>query len=164
MGASPRLNLKLEKKLKDAEKIKADLEKAQKELAAAKQAGDVKTIKAELEKVRKELAEANKIVVASRGMAVQFTKLKLNRIKTSKKKASVSWKSSGEKLDGYILYKSLKKAGGFKIAGRTATMKVTVKKGLKKGRKAYFKVRGYKVVDGKRVYTGFSAVKAAKIR
>lgn len=154
----------LEKKLKDAEKVKADLERAQKELAAEKQAGDVKTIKAELEKVRKELAEANKIVVASRGMAVQLTKLKLNRIKTSKKKASVSWKSSGEKLDGYILYKSLKKTGGFKIAGRTTAMKVAVKKGLKKGRKAYFKVRGYKVVDGKRVYTGFSSVKAAKIR
>ena len=155
----------LEKKLKDAEKVKADLEKAQKDLAAAKKAADVSAIKAELEKTRKELAEAKKALAsANASNNVKLTKVKLNKVKASGKKAKIYWKSSGEKLDGYVVYKSAKKAKGFKVAGTTEATKITVKKGLKKGKTFYFKVRGYKTVEGKRVYTSFSTVKAVKIK
>ena len=45
-----------------------------------------------------------------------------------------------------------KKNGLYKLVGTTTTNTFT-KKNLKKGTSYYFKVKAYKVVDGKKVYT-----------
>ncbi|MCI9638646.1 MAG: hypothetical protein HFE72_00705 [Emergencia sp.] len=62
-------------------------------------------------------------------------------------------------LDGYEVYKSTKRYSGF---GKTPYFKTTTKKNyinnkeLKKGRTYYYKVRGYKVVGGQKIYTPWS--------
>jgi len=58
------------------------------------------------------------------------------------------------------------KSGKYKKI-KTVKNKKTVsytKKKLKKNKKYYFKVRSYKVIDGKKVYGSYSSVKSVKIK
>ena len=77
-----------------------------------------------------------------------------------------------KKAKGYEIYRSTKSSSGFK---KIAKVKVTKKnknkktlsytnKKLKKGKKYYYKVRYYKTVAGKKVYSEFSKVKKVKIK
>lgn len=96
----------------------------------------------------------------------------LSSVKNSKKKAAViKWKRV-KKAKGYQIYRSTKSTSGFK---KIATVKVTKKnknkktlsytsKKLKKGKKYYYKIRYYKTVAGKKVYSEFSKVKKVKIK
>ena len=63
----------------------------------------------------------------------------------------------------YEVFKSTKPTGKFKKAATAKKAKAVVKK-LKKGKTFYFKVRGFKKVGGKKVYTQFSDVAKAKIK
>lgn len=81
---------------------------------------------------------------------------------TGKKKMTVLWKKvSG--ANGYqIRYKqSGKKEKTVTVKGGASTKKVI--SGLKKGKKYTVKVRAYKAVSGKRMYSGWSAKKTVKI-
>lgn len=72
----------------------------------------------------------------------------------------VSWtkENTGFKVDGYKVYRSTtNKEGSFK-AVKTTTSTSWKNTGLKDGKKYYYKVRGYRVVDGKTVYTEWSNV------
>lgn len=76
-------------------------------------------------------------------------------------KITVTWKKlKTVDVDKYIVYRSTKKNSGFKKVGSvSATMKTyTDAKNLKKGKKYYYKVRGYVKIDNKNVYTKYSAV------
>lgn len=67
---------------------------------------------------------------------------------------------------GYVVYMSKSKKGKFSKKATVKsgkTTKVTIKK-LKKGRTYYFKMKAYKTVNGKKVYSKFSKVKKAAIR
>ncbi len=81
---------------------------------------------------------------------------------TAKSKTSVSikWKKvSGVK--GYVIYQ--KKSGGSykKIATISGSTKVSyTQKGLKSGTKYYYKIKAYKVVKGKKVYSSYSSAKS----
>ena len=84
--------------------------------------------------------------------------------KTGKRKAVIRWnKIAGAK--GYEVFRAAKKKGKYKkikTIKKNKTVKFTNKK-LKKGKRYYFKVRGYKVINGKKIYGSFSKIKSVKI-
>ena len=104
----------------------------------------------------------SKIVSAKPTLA----KVKNLKAKGQKKKVKLTWKKvSG--ADGYAIYRSAKKNGKYKQVklikkGKTTTF---TQKKLKKGKKFYYKIRAYRNVNGKKVYsTGYTAAKVVKVR
>ncbi|MCI7619646.1 MAG: fibronectin type III domain-containing protein, partial [Firmicutes bacterium] len=88
---------------------------------------------------------------------------KLDATKAGKKGIKVTWKTAdGKKLDGVEFFRSVKKNSGYgkkafftsKKAGTTGYYLNT--KSLKKGTRYYYRVRGYVLVDGQKVYTDWS--------
>ena len=93
--------------------------------------------------------------------------LKITAKSTAKKGSiTVKWTVKGDAsaADGYQIWKSTKKNSGFKKAITTTKKSYKNTKGLKKGTRYYYKVRAYKVVDGKNVYSDWSnkAIRIAK--
>lgn len=94
--------------------------------------------------------------------AVKATQIKLKSklVKVKGKTAiSLTWSKTGDaKLDGYEVRRSVKKNSGYgtKPYKLTKSTKYTNSKSLKKDRTYYYKVRGYKIIDGKKVYTKWS--------
>lgn len=87
-------------------------------------------------------------------------KLKSKFVKVKgKRTVKLTWTSTGNmKLDGYEIRRSLKKTGGktVKFSVKATNKKYSDSKSLKKGKKYYYKIRGYKVVEGKKIYTAWS--------
>ena len=86
------------------------------------------------------------------------------KVTAGKKKATLTWKKvSG--ADGYELQMSTSKNGKFsKIKTANAkTVKYTKSK-LTKGKKYYFKMRTYRTVGGKKIYSSWSAAKSVKVK
>ncbi|MDD4377541.1 MAG: DUF4430 domain-containing protein [Eubacteriales bacterium] len=76
-------------------------------------------------------------------------------VKSKAKKGAiiVRWtKSKGYKVDGYKVYRATKKNGKYKVV-RTTAKRNYKNTAVKKGQIYYYKVRGYRTVDGKKVYT-----------
>ncbi len=68
--------------------------------------------------------------------------------------------------NGYVIYRSTKKDSGFKkiaTVKKKKTVTYTDKK-CKTGTKYYYKVRAYRMVDGKKKYSGYSEVISAKTK
>ena len=87
--------------------------------------------------------------------------LKITASSTAKKGSiTVKWTVKGDAAaaDGYQIYRSVKKNSGFGTKPIFTTAKQTYKntKSLKKGTRYYYKVRAYKVVDGKTYYSDWS--------
>lgn len=85
--------------------------------------------------------------------------LKITASSTAKKGSiTVKWtvKGNAAAADGYQIWKSTKKNSGYKKAFTTTKKSYKNTKGLKKGTRYYYKVRAYKVVDGKNVYSDWS--------
>lgn len=85
-------------------------------------------------------------------------------VKSSKTRtATVSWKAvSG--ADGYDVYCGVSKSKiKTAIAKGTTSLNVTKTK-LTKNKTYYFRARAYKIVNGKKVYTSYSAVKSVKVK
>ena len=84
--------------------------------------------------------------------------LKLTAKSTAKKGSiTIKWTAKGvAEVDGYQVWKSTKANKGFKKAFTTKKTSYKNTKGLKKGKTYYYKVRAYKVVDGKNVYSDWS--------
>ncbi|MDO5294287.1 MAG: fibronectin type III domain-containing protein, partial [bacterium] len=85
-------------------------------------------------------------------------------VKAGTKKATVSWKKASG-VTGYELYVSANKSKGFK---KKATIKANQTKitvsNLQVKKTYYFKMRAYKVVGGKKVYSSYSKVVSTKIK
>ncbi len=85
-------------------------------------------------------------------------------LKAGKKQLTASWKSisgaSGYEVQ-YSTSSKMKKAKTVKV--KKSSKKTTVKK-LKKGKKYYVRVRTYKTVNGKKIYSNWSKVKNVKVK
>ena len=92
----------------------------------------------------------------------------LSKVSVSSKKVSVKWKKQTKSVTGYeIQYsssKSFTKKTSKTVTVSGAKKTKTTLSGLKSGKKYYFRVRTYKVVNGKKYYSGWSKVKNVKIK
>ena len=90
---------------------------------------------------------------------VQSTTIKASTKLTKKGKITVSWKkSAGYKVDGYEIFRSTKKTVSTKKPVFTTAKTSYTNTAVKKGTRYYYKVRGYRVVNGEKVYTRISNV------
>ena len=119
----------LEKKLADCEKVIAELKKA----------------KDGVEKLKDTEAKVKKAVTTK----LTLKGLKLKPVKGHKMK--LSWKSGGNP-DGYQVAYKKAKAKKYSKAKTVKKLKYASKK-LRKGTKYVFKLRAYKKIDGKKVYS-----------
>lgn len=104
--------------------------------------------------------EADK-AVADQTAAIKATTIKLKSTKV-KGYVKLTWTKSGKyDLDGYDVYRG-KARTSLKRWGGTAKTTYRNAKSLKKGTTYYYKVRGYKVVDGKKFYTKWSNINYRK--
>ena len=97
--------------------------------------------------------------------AATLTKPAIKSLTAGKRKATVKWsKITG--ANGYVIYRSLKKTSNYKAVKtikKSGTISFTNKK-LKKGKRYYFKIRAYRIVSGKKVYSSYSAVKSVRVK
>lgn len=91
-------------------------------------------------------------------------KLKAPRLEVTRKKkgAALSWNKLTY-ADGYHVYMKSSKNGKFKRIAKVTKAKHR-ENGLKSGKTYYFRVRGYRVVKGKKYYGFYSKVVKAKVR
>ncbi len=98
-------------------------------------------------------------------LTTKTTTPKISKVTAGKKKATVKWgKVTG--ATGYEIYMSTNKSKNYsriKTITNGKTIKYTKTK-LKKGKKYYFKIRTYRTVNGKKIYSSYSSVKYAKVK
>ncbi len=93
--------------------------------------------------------------------APKAPKIKSNSNKSGKK-AYLSWsKASGS--SGYKVYMSTKKSSGFKAVYTGSKISFT-KKSLKKKKTYYFKIKAYKTIGSKKIYSEYSKRVSIKIK
>lgn len=83
--------------------------------------------------------------------------------KASSKGITISWKKTSADVDGYQVYRAVKKSGTYKKIVTTKKLSA-VNKSVSSGKTYYYKVRGYKKIDGRTVYTKWSGIVAQKAK
>ena len=81
----------------------------------------------------------------------------------STKKIKLTWTNISSRTTGYNIYMATSKNGNYKNIGSTSKKSFT-KGSLKKGKTYYFKVRAYRTIDGKKVYSSYSSIKSIKCK
>ena len=129
--------------------VRQDLSDAVSAVSAIVKEQEESKRKTEEVKRKKEQERKAKITKAKTVKANLKTKI------VKKKKVKVSWKKPGVAVTGMRIYRSNKKARGFKLIKtiRGSKKKSFLDKKVKKGRKYYYKARFYTVIEGK-VYNG----------
>lgn len=166
----------------EQENLKDRLENAQKELEAlkkqaAKEAEKLESVKKEAaanrekvkaaeEAARRAAEEARKAEAKVQRLEFAAKKVTIRKaVSTGKKKAKVTWKKVSGAQGYEIRYAAngrFKKARRVTVGRGTAVGKVF--KCLKSKRKYYFRVRAYKTVEGKRVYSRISGKKSVRVK
>lgn len=88
-----------------------------------------------------------------------FAKLTAKAVSNGYDSVKVTW-SKDKKADGYIVYRYNAATGKYKAVKNTAACSYTDKK-LVTGKKYTYKVRAYRVLDGKKIYGAYTAKKTA---
>ena len=141
--------------------------------AVKKLEDELKKAQEKADKLEKELGEVNQKTQAANKeveklqakLDVRTKNIRLKSAKSKKaKQATIRW-AKVKNVDGYVVEYSTKAnmKSAKKKNVKASTISLTVKN-LKKGKKYYVRVRGYKVIDGQKVYTQYSAKKAVKIK
>lgn len=82
--------------------------------------------------------------------------------KSGKKSIKITWSKVSETTK-YQIYMSKKKSSGYKRIKTTSAKTFSfTKKGLKRGRRYYFKIRSYKTVGKTKYYSSYSPIKSVK--
>ena len=81
----------------------------------------------------------------------------------STKKIKLTWTNISSRTTGYDIYMATSKNGTYKNIGSTSNKSFT-KGNLTKGKTYYFKVRAYRTIDGKKVYSSYSSIKSIKCK
>lgn len=131
-------------------------------------AGDEDDDKAKEDAAAAEAAQAAKNAKIKAG--VEKTKVvSLKAAEVGSKRVKLTWKksNSGYRVDTYQIWRSTKKSSGYSkiFTSSNATNKYYINtKGLEPNKTYWYKVRGVRTVDGKKVYTPFTKiqVKTAK--
>lgn len=86
-------------------------------------------------------------------------------LKAYKKKMRVSWKKI-KGVSGYEIYRSTKKTKGYKKikTAKKANIVSYTNKSLKSKKRYYYKIRAYKKVNGRKVYSKYSSPKSVKTK
>ena len=122
----------------------------------------IKDYKAQLEALQKQV-DAQEQIIAVKSLSINASS-KFSKSSSGKRSIKVSWTTSSN-VSGikYQVYKSTKKTSGFKKAITTSKKYYTNTSGLKKGATYYYKVRGYKYLNGKYYYSPWSDVTYKKV-
>lgn len=89
----------------------------------------------------------------------------ISSLKPGKKSMTIKWKKVAG-ASGYAVYQSTKQKSGYKCIKtikKAKTVQFTKKK-LKSKKKYYYRVRAYRIVNGKKVWAGYSPVKSKKAK
>ena len=141
--------------------------------AAKKQIEDltkqVNELQSALKSMQNLIDQLNTTGKANTEMVIKLIKIdQLENVKAAASKGGLitfSWKKSDvNDLDAYRVYYSTKKNSGFKKLGTTKKLKLTRKVNIRKGKKIYLKVRGYKKVNDKTIWTKYSKVKSVRVK
>lgn len=84
------------------------------------------------------------------------------KVTCSKQKFTIKWKKTSG-VTGYQIQYRIKGAAKYKVLKTTKSLKYTTKK-FKKGKYYQFKMRTYTLINGKKVYGKFTAVKKVKCK
>ncbi len=147
---------------KEASEVAAIQEQAEKDIADAKTVEEVKAIEAEAQaKIEAVLTTEEKAEIKTvKSVDKAVFKAKSTNSKLNGKKAvKITWSvPSKVDVDGFEIYRSEKKNSGYGTKPYFTTSKTsyTNNKELKAGTTYYYKVRAYKVINGEKVYTGWS--------
>ena len=141
--------------------IKTIVDNAKKDIEAAKTADEIKAIeaaaKAELDKL--ETAEEMSLIRAI-GETKFVARSKAVTLKNGKKAIKITWydKNGKEvKFDGVEIFRSTKRYSGYgKEPIYVSKSGVYYNTAIEAGTKYYYKVRGYVLVNGEKVYTDYS--------
>lgn len=87
------------------------------------------------------------------------------KLKGAKKKITVSWKKI-DGVDGYEIYRSTKKTKGYKKIRTAKKSRITsyTNKRLTSKQKYFYRIRAYKKVNGKKIYSSYSSPKSVKAK
>ncbi|MBE5926960.1 MAG: hypothetical protein E7270_08380 [Lachnospiraceae bacterium] len=85
-------------------------------------------------------------------------------LRSGNSKAKIIWKKiSG--ISGYEVYMSASSSGTYsKIKTSGSNNTAYLKTGLTRGKKYYFKVRSYRTVSGKKIYSGWSSIESVTVK
>ncbi len=147
---------------KETEELERILSEAKKKIEAAESEEDVEKIVAKAKKEINALdtADEKKLIRSIENINSDTFRAKSKRSTLNGKTSiKVSWNKPGNiTFDGYEVFRSTKKNSGYGTKPWYTSKKTSYNnnKSLKKGKTYYYKVRAYKVVNGKKVYTKWS--------